>query len=106
MVKILIAGDYCPQSRVEKLILEKRYSEVFGDIVPLIEKVDYAIVNLECPVVFDNAKPIEKNGPNLRTTPKALSALKYAGFDMVTLANNHFYDFGEQGVLDTLETCK
>ena len=106
MTKILVAGDYCPRSRVADLIKSKQYDEVFGDIKSLTKISDYSIVNFECPVVLDSAKPIEKCGPNLKCNINAVAALQFAGFNMVTLANNHFYDYGEQGIKDTLKTCK
>lgn len=106
-MNILIAGDFCPQDRVAKLIEEERYSEVFGEVNPYTQDVDLAIVNLEAPIVESvDAKPIDKCGPNLRCTAKSIEALKFAGFNMVTLANNHLYDFGEEGLKDTLNACK
>jgi poly-gamma-glutamate synthesis protein (capsule biosynthesis protein) len=105
-MKILIAGDFCPRDRVATLIEEENHSEVFGEVKPYTQDVDLAIVNLEAPIVKSpTAKPIEKCGPNLRCTSKAIEALKYAGFNMVTLANNHLYDFGEEGLKDTLGAC-
>ena len=46
--------------------------------------------------------PIEKLGPHLKTTEKAIDALLLAGFNSVTLANNHLRDYGDMGVSDTL----
>ncbi|MBQ7534561.1 MAG: CapA family protein [Stomatobaculum sp.] len=39
-----------------------------------------------------------------RTDPKYAAMLQEMGVDLVTLANNHTWDFGEQGFLDTLST--
>lgn len=105
MVKILICGDYCPQDRVQDLIEKEDYNSVLGEICPYTSMADYSIVNLESPVVNTPAFPIAKCGPNLRCSCKAVMALKFAGFNMVTLANNHFYDYGENGVRDTLSSC-
>lgn len=106
-MNILVAGDFCPRDRVASLIEEEKYEAVFGEVKPYTESVDLAIVNLEAPIVeSSNAKPIEKCGPNLRCISKAIDALKYAGFNMVTLANNHLYDFGEEGLKDTLAACQ
>ena len=52
MIKILIAGDYYPQHRVANLIDQKRYDLIFENIKPVIGDVDYAIVNLESPIVL------------------------------------------------------
>ena len=104
-MKILIAGDFCPQYRVAERFEKEDYSFVLGAIKPTIEEVDYSIVNLECPVTKGSEKPIVKQGSNLKCTKKAIDALKWCGFDCVTLANNHFLDYGEEGVANTLEAC-
>ncbi len=106
MIKIVVAGDFCPNERVEKHINNQQYSKVFAKIKPVIESADYAVVNFECPVVLENAKPISKTGPHLKTGVNAIKSIQYTGFNMVTLANNHFFDYGDKGVSDTLKTCK
>lgn len=105
-MKILIAGDFCPMDRVAKLIDKEDYESVFGEVIKYTQQADYSIVNLEAPIVETEANPIEKCGPNLKCTSKAIKALKYAGFGMATLANNHFYDYGDDGVKQTLDACQ
>jgi len=105
-MNILIAGDYCPNERLAPLIEKENYSFVFGQILPLLSKVDFSIVNFECPVVAANIKPILKQGPNLSCSYKAVEALKWAGFNCVTLANNHFNDYGGEGCVTTFETLQ
>lgn len=105
-MNILIAGDFCPQARVKKLCEEGKFAEVLGDARSIVEKADFSIVNFECPVTQGNEHPIEKKGPNLRCSEKGVEAIKWAGFCCVTLANNHFLDFGSEGVHNTLEACK
>ena len=39
-----------------------------------------------------------------RADPKHASILNDMGADLVTLGNNHTYDYGEEGLLDTLDT--
>ncbi|MBQ2784061.1 MAG: CapA family protein [Alistipes sp.] len=102
-MKILIAGDFCPRQRIQKALDNEIYS-FFDEIKPIVASADYSIVNLECPIVIDNsAKPIKKCGPNLKTSPRVIEALKYANFDCVTLANNHFADYGDVGCNVTLD---
>lgn len=105
-MKVLIAGDYCPQDRVATLFEKSEFGSVLGGVKSLTHRVDYSIVNFECPVCKGGEKPISKIGPNLRCSFKGVEALKWAGFDCVTLANNHFLDFGREGVLNTTESCK
>ncbi len=103
MAKILIAGDYCPHHRVADMLSKNDFS-FFDNVRDVVSQVDYSIVNFECPVVVGNVNPIKKTGPALRTIPAAVDALKYAGFDCVTLANNHFRDFGDDGCSLTIKT--
>lgn len=57
-------------------------------------------------MVKGQGMPIKKCDPNLRTSEKGVKALKWGCFDCVTLANNYFYDYGVEGVGDTIQTCK
>lgn len=105
-MKILIAGDLCPRNRVATLIEHAQFETIVGNVKPIIEQADYALINFECPIVVNSsAKPIDKCGPCLRTTPHAIDFIKYAGFNGVTLANNHFMDYGKHGANDTLQAC-
>lgn len=105
-MKLIIAGDFCPKDRVAKLIEMGDFASIFDHVRNVIDKSDYSIVNLECPIVIGDAKPIDKIGPNLKTSEKGLEAIEWTGFKCVSLANNHFFDFGEKGVSDTLRVSK
>jgi len=100
-MKVVITGDFVPQERVAKMFAQGDYSAVEA-LRPVFANADYSIVNLECPILHGGEKPIIKNGPNLRADTHALKALKMIGVDCVTLANNHFRDYGDEGVLNTL----
>ncbi len=100
---IIIAGDLCPRERVAELIEDNQHQEVFQDVKAVIEQASYAIVNLEAPIVEGKGTPIVKSGPNLKCSEKVIDAIKYAGFKGVTLANNHYFDYGEEGALNTMQ---
>ena len=101
-MNILVAADYCPKGRVADLIEKGQYEAVFGDVKPIVAQSDYSIVNFECPVRTTEGGGIKKAGPSLKCSVKAVEALQYAGFNCATLANNHFYDQGEEGVRETI----
>lgn len=103
MISVLIAADYCPMDRVAKLVEKGDYESIFGEVKPIIENCDYSIVNFECPVRTSQGGDIKKAGPSLKCSAKSVEALQYAGFNCATLANNHFYDQGEEGVHDTID---
>ena len=51
-------------------------------------------------------QPLENKAYTFRSNPENVSILKNMGADIVSLANNHAYDFGESSLLDTMETLK
>ena len=105
MIRITIAGDLCPRYRCFGVVHSSEYSDSINDVQKIIKESNYALVNLECPII-EGGKPIKKQGPNLKAPLKVIDFIKYCGFDGVTLANNHFYDYGEDGVISTINICK
>jgi len=105
-MKILIAGDYCPIGRTKEYLKKEDFEGLFNGFQNIIKEVDYSVVNFECPVTKSVAK-IDKTGPCIKTEDdNAFKALKFAGFNLLTLANNHIQDYGEIGVLDTIAHAK
>jgi len=105
-VKILVTGDFCPQNTlVEKPISIDDCKKVYGEMFEYISKADIAITNLESPLT-NASTPINKIGPALKRSSKMASFLAMSGFDLVTLANNHIYDFGQKGLEDTINALQ
>lgn len=105
-MRVLIAGDFCPHFRVAECIERGDFESVLGEVRPVIEQADYSIVNFECPVCKGPELPIIKCGPNLKCSEKGVEAIKWMGVGCVTLANNHFFDYGECGVDNTISSCE
>lgn len=105
-MEILVAGDYVPRNRINPLVKDGNYEEIFGNVQGIVKSADYSIINFESPVTEEGDKPISKSGPNLQCTAKAVDAIKYAGFDCATLANNHIRDFGSDAVNRTIKLLK
>ena len=102
-MKLLIAGDLTAKGRIGEKLKTGSYEDVFIDLVDYINQADYAILNLETPVaVSENYKPIQKVGPNLLAPVAIVDMIQKAGFDAVTLANNHILDYGPMALSDTL----
>ena len=103
-MKILIAGDFCPKNRMISIIEQGNYDYLFRDIKSILSEADYSIVNFEtCVANATKDKPISKCGPALCCSVKAIDALQHAGFNCCTLANNHFNDYGIDGIKKSLE---
>ncbi|MBR1670169.1 MAG: CapA family protein [Butyrivibrio sp.] len=70
----------------------------------LLEKmrgVDIMMVNNEFPY-SDGGTPLEGKTYTFRARPESASILGTMGVDIVGLANNHAYDYGQQAFLDTM----
>lgn len=100
-INVIVAGDFSPKERVQEII----NGELYHNLFPLFDNVerDAFIVNYETVVASDKDKPIIKSGAHLRTNEKSIDALKWLGVDLVTLANNHFMDYGESAAVRTLK---
>jgi len=103
-IEIVVGGDFAPINGSEKAAIEFP-EKIWGDIIDIFKNADLSIVNLEVPFT-DSIELIDKTGPNIKAPKECVNSLKAAGINLVTLANNHIYDFGDKGVADTLEVCK
>lgn len=100
-MRILIAGDFCDKLRVSENIAKGDYASMFNEVKPYTEQADFSIVNFEFPIVTTDGMAIKKCGPNLKGQIKSVEAIKYAGFNVCTLANNHILDQGVECCLAT-----
>lgn len=73
---------------------------MFAPIAPELSQADIAIVNLET-AITEGGSPVSKSY-NFRAPARAFEALRVAGVDIVTMANNHGVDYGPDGLADTL----
>ena len=75
-----------------------------GPITDALQAPDLMMLNVET-ALTDRGAP-EPKLFNFRAPPRALDTLRDAGVDVVTLANNHAADYGEEGVADTLAAVR
>ncbi|MDE7319070.1 MAG: CapA family protein [Lachnospiraceae bacterium] len=66
---------------------------------------DLFMLNEEFPFSL-RGEPMEDKQYTFRTDPKYVSILQDLGTDLVTVANNHALDFGQDAFCDTLDTLK
>ena len=105
MVKLIIGGDICATKRDENAFLEGDALQLFNDLLPEIQATDFAIANLETPLITESS-PIKKSGAVFGNSPKILNAIKQSGITFLNLANNHILDHGDKGLNSTLKTLK
>lgn len=90
------------------LLLAEHYERAVGTDIhhafrdfTLFRDADIGMANLECPVTVRGTqaeKPF-----TFRMHPRFLEAIKDAGIGMVNIANNHIYDYGAEGLFDTVD---
>ncbi|MET7332619.1 CapA family protein [Nonomuraea sp. NPDC005650] len=76
-----------------------------GPIASVLRKSDLSMVNLET-AITTGGTPAPKKQYTFRAPPTAFTALKAAGVDVVSMANNHGMDYMETGLTDTLAAIK
>ncbi len=107
-VSISFAGDVSLADNWDIMPYYKsRNQDVYGilskDIVKYMNDTDLMIVNNEFSF-SKRGKPLARKKYTFRGDPSNVSIYKEMGVDLVTLANNHVYDYGKDAFFDTLET--
>ena len=79
-----------------------------ADVTPILSAADLAVGNLEG-VLLDGGEPAKKcNNPRacylFRSPSRYVEHFRNAGFDALSLANNHSRDFGEEGRQASMRT--
>jgi poly-gamma-glutamate synthesis protein (capsule biosynthesis protein) len=83
------------------------WSYIWGDALSELNlrRPDLRIINLET-AVTTSSDYCKYKGINYRMHPKNFPVLTAAGIDVAVLANNHVIDWGNQGLIETLDTLK
>jgi poly-gamma-glutamate synthesis protein (capsule biosynthesis protein) len=77
----------------------------WGDVLPILRQADAAIANLEAPLTTsDDRWRRSWKMFHFRADPASVRILECGNVRFVCLANNHALDFGERGLLDTMQT--
>ncbi|MBQ3506108.1 MAG: CapA family protein [Clostridia bacterium] len=102
-MKIVITADIVPTTLSEQAFIDGKDEFLFSDVKNVFLSADRTIVNLEC-ALTEADNPIRKIGPNLKASPKSVNTFKKLGVTDCALSNNHVFDFGIQGLRDTMQT--
>jgi poly-gamma-glutamate synthesis protein (capsule biosynthesis protein) len=105
-IKMLILGDMMFDRGVRSKINTLGFAEIFGPATTTFAKYDLVVANLEGPISTYTSKTILDNNksiPGFQFTfaTGTAKALKDAGIDIVSLANNHTDNFGQDGLKQT-----
>ena len=92
---IMLAGKWAP------FLKRKGYDYPFNGVRSALASSDISLANLESPIATHGQEFSEKKF-RFRADPQMTKALHSAGFNLVTLANNHSMDFGGEALTETL----
>lgn len=72
------------------------------EILEVTNKADIFFINHEY-CISDRGAPLEGKYYTFRAKPERMELLKQMGTDIVSLANNHVFDYGKEALLDTTD---
>jgi poly-gamma-glutamate capsule biosynthesis protein CapA/YwtB (metallophosphatase superfamily) len=79
----------------------------FDEMKQALRAADVTFTNLEVPIRTDEHVAAVKEGEAAHGAPPAvLDALKELGFNLLSLSNNHSWDLGAPGLLDTITEAR
>ncbi|MGV9003531.1 CapA family protein [Flavobacterium sp.] len=105
MISIGFTGDFCPWRRIEEAYVDGTWKPLFETVQPFFAANDLNVLDLECPLTTSR-KQITKTGPHIKANPATAEILNYLNCKVVATANNHFKDYGAEGMNETYETLK
>lgn len=79
---------------------------IFKVVKPILERGDIVFGNLEAVLASGILGKTAPEHRSLIGSPSSVSSLKQAGFNVLSIANNHALEYGNTAMLDTIEHLK
>jgi poly-gamma-glutamate capsule biosynthesis protein CapA/YwtB (metallophosphatase superfamily) len=108
-IKIKAVGDIVPGTNYPQDRLHPQNKVLFQSVKPLLKGADILFGNFESTLTNYPFSPKGVGGGLIvafRTPPSYTQILKEAGFDVMSVANNHSFDFSDQGFADTIQNLE
>jgi poly-gamma-glutamate synthesis protein (capsule biosynthesis protein) len=99
-IKLAAVGDILLDRGVAGRIERDGTRAIFARVKDTLYAADIAFGNLECPLAAQCKRVPQRI--SFQAAPRTLEALTSAGFDIVSLANNHSLDCGGEGLAETM----
>lgn len=104
-MEIAFVGDVMLGRLVADELRRRPPEYVWGDVLPLLRRADLLVGNLEC-VLSSDGSPWPGKVFHFRADPGAVASLEAARFALLSVANNHVFDFGTEAGLESLATLR
>lgn len=102
-VVLLFGGDVNLGRGTGQRILRDPAYQPLRFIKPYFDSADFRFVNLECQLSDQDGVTQTKHRLIFTGPPGGAEVLKNANIDLVSVANNHMWDFGKSALLETFE---
>ena len=98
---LLFVGDIMLSRLIGDIMAKKNdWRYPFLETADFLKSADITFGNLEGPISLRGTKV--GSIYSFRADPRAIEGLLYAGFDVLSIANNHIWDYGVNAVSDTI----
>jgi poly-gamma-glutamate synthesis protein (capsule biosynthesis protein) len=104
VIHLVAVGDIMLDRSLGTALANGNLDHPFYFVAPLLQAADYTIGNLET-ALGNIGEPAAKRYP-FRSPPESAESLARAGFDLVSLANNHAQDYGPEALLQGIDLLR
>ena len=102
-LSVVFGGDVSFARATGRRMLREPSFNPLARLAPLLRGSDVSFANLESPLCARGTETQDPQRPLVFSGPASgARALSLSGFDLVSLANNHIWDYGRAGLLETL----
>jgi poly-gamma-glutamate capsule biosynthesis protein CapA/YwtB (metallophosphatase superfamily) len=99
-VNLAAVGDIMLARTIGEQVESQGPEIVFSGVQSVFKTADVLVGNLECTLTEGGDQ--QPKGYPFAASPETTQALALAGFDVLSLANNHSMDYGREGLIDTI----
>jgi poly-gamma-glutamate synthesis protein (capsule biosynthesis protein) len=101
-ITIITTGDVMPGRTVNTKMHEHNdFTHPFTKTADLLRIADFTLINLEAPLIKNC--PLVNGGMIFCGDYRFIDGLKFAGIDAANIANNHIFNYGQQGIQETIQ---
>jgi len=106
-MQLVLVGDVMLGRLVNQVLEREPPAHPWGDTMTCFERAHLRLCNLEC-VIADRGSPWTRTAKtfHFRSAARNVAVLEAARIDLVSLANNHTLDFGEDAMVEMLRTLE
>lgn len=101
-ISLSFVGDLLVADYVSAITAREGYEYLYQPAMLYLSEPDLTAGNLEFPVT-KRGTPVTGTPYVFKGSPDVLPSIRNAGFDVLSLANNHALDQGVEGMLDTMK---